>query len=397
MGTSVLVAGARTPIGRFRGGLGQVPATELGGHAVRAALQRAGVPAADVEAVIMGQVLQAGCGQLPARQAAVRAGIGMSVPATTINKVCLSGLDAIALADQAIRAGDHRVLVAGGMESMTLAPHLLPGSRSGYAYGDVTLLDHAAYDGLTDVYTAGSMGLMTDDVNEREGEPISRADQDAFSVASHQRAARAQQDGSLAEEIVAVTVPNRRGDVVVDRDEAVRPDTSLEALARLRPSFRPDGTITAGSASPLSDGAAAVVVMDRAEAEERGLPFLAEILGSATVAGPDSSLQLQPAEAIRAVCRRVGVTPTDLDLVEINEAFATVALASIRELKLDPDRVNVDGGAIALGHPIGASGARLALHLATALRRRGGGTGVAALCGGGGQGEALLIRVTPVL
>ena len=393
MTNSVLVAGARTPIGRLRGALGQLPATELGGQVIRAALQRAGVPAADVEAVIMGQVLQAGCGQLPARQAAVLAGIPMTVPATTINKVCLSGLDAIALADLAIRAGDHRVLVAGGMESMSLAPHLLPHSRTGYAYGDVTLLDHLAYDGLTDVYTAGSMGLMTDEVNDREGEPISRADQDAYAAASHQRAARAQQDGSFADEIVAVTVPTRRGETVVEHDEAIRPDTTVEGLARLRPSFRPDGTITAGSASPLSDGAAAVLVMDRAEADARGLPFLAEILGTATVAGPDSSLQRQPAEAIRTVCDRVGIMPTDLDLVEINEAFATVALASIRELKLDPDRVNADGGAIALGHPIGASGARLALHLATALRRHGGGTGAAALCGGGGQGEALLIRV----
>lgn len=393
MTNSVLVAGARTPIGWLLGALGRVPATELGGYAIRAALERAGVPAADVEAVIMGQVLQAGCGQLPARQAAVLAGIPMTVPATTTNKVCLSGLDAIVLADMAIRAGDHRVLVAGGMESMSLAPHLLPNSRTGHAYGEVTLLDHLAYDGLTDVYTAGSMGLMTDQVNDREGEAITRADQDAYAVASHQRAARAQQDGSLAAEIVAVTVPGRRGETVVEHDEAIRPDTSLDALSRLRPSFRPDGTITAGSASPLSDGAAAVLVLDRAEADARGLPFLAEILGTATVAGPDSSLQLQPAEAIRAVCERVGIAPTELDLVEINEAFATVALASMRELKLDPDRVNADGGAIALGHPIGASGTRLALHLATALRRRGGGTGVAALCGGGGQGEALLIRV----
>ena len=389
MTTSVLVAGSRTPIGKFKGALGALPATELGAHAIRGALARAGISGDDVDYVIMGQVLQAGCGQEPARQAAYAAGIPMTVPATTVNKVCLSGLDAIALADQLIRAGEYRTVVAGGMESMTLAPHLLPRSRAGFTYGDVTLLDHLAHDGLTDSFTAGSMGLLTEKVNTEMPQPVSRLEQDSFAVESHRRAARA----VLADEITPVRIAGRKGEMVVDADEGVRADTTLEVLGKLRPSFSADGTITAGTASPISDGAAAVVVMDKDLAIERGLTWIAEIGPSATTAGPDSSLQLQPAKAIAAACAKAGITPTDLDLIEINEAFAAVVLSAVRELGVSEDVVNPDGGAIALGHPIGASGARIALHLALALARRGGGTGAAALCGGGGQGEALLLTV----
>ena len=393
MPTTVLVAGARTPIGKFAGGLSTLPAVRLGGIAIRGALEKAQVSPDQVDYVIMGQVLEAGCGQIPARQAAVHGGIAMDVPATTVNKVCLSGLDAIVLADQLIRAGEYTTVVAGGMESMTLAPHLLPGSRSGFKYGDVTLVDHMAHDGLSDVFTELSMGVLTDDVNAGLAQPVSRQDQDAYAVASHQRAAAAQAAGLFDDEIVPVTVKSRRGDTVVSADEGVRADTTLESLSKLRPSFRPDGTITAGTASPISDGAAAVIVMDKAVAEEHGIPWLAEIGPSATVAGPDSTLQMQPVNAIRAVCKKAGIEPTQLDLVEVNEAFAAVALTTIRELDLDPEVVNVDGGAIACGHPIGASGARLALHMALMLGRRGGGTGVVTLCGGGGQGEALLLTV----
>jgi acetyl-CoA C-acetyltransferase len=393
MPTSVLVAGARTPIGKFSGGLSTVPAVQLGGIAIRSALEKSQVSPDQVDYVIMGQVLEAGCGQIPARQAAVHGGIPMDIPATTINKVCLSGLDAIVLADQLIRAGEYTTVVAGGMESMTLAPHLLPGSRSGFKYGNVTLVDHMANDGLTDVFTDVSMGVLTDDVNTELPQPVSRADQDAYAVRSHRLAAAAQAAGLFDDEIVPVTVKSRRGETVVTADEGVRADTTLESLAKLRPSFRPDGTITAGTASPISDGAAAVVVMDKAVAEANGIEWLAEIGPSATVAGPDSTLQMQPVNAIRAVCKKAGIEPTALDLVEINEAFAAVALTTIRELDLDPEVVNVDGGAIACGHPIGASGARLALHMALMLGRRGGGTGVVTLCGGGGQGEALLLTV----
>lgn len=393
MRTSVLVAGARTPIGRMSGTLGGVPAVELGGTAIREAVRRAGISADEVDYVIMGQVLQAGVGQIPARQAAVRAGIPMEVPAVTINKVCLSGMDAITLADQLIRAGEYTTVVAGGMESMTLAPHLLPGARSGFKFGDATLVDHLAYDGLTDVFTEGSMGVLTEGVNVAESTPLTRADQDEFAAASHRKAAAAQAEGRFDGEIVPVVIKGRRGETVFEVDEGVRADIDLETLSKLRPSFRPDGTITAGSSSPISDGAVAVVVMDRAVAEERGIAWIAEIGPSGMVAGPDSTLQLQPANAIRAACKRAGIEPTALDLVEINEAFAAVGLASIRDLGIDPGIVNVDGGSIALGHPIGASGARIVLHLARELRRRGGGTGVAALCGGGGQGQALLVSV----
>ena len=390
--SSVIVSGARTPMARLLGNLKDFAATELGAVAIRAALQRAGVAPAQVQYVIMGQVLQAGAGQIPARQAAVGAGIPMTVPALTVNKVCLSGLTAIALADQLIRAGECDVVVAGGMESMTNAPHLLLGQRQGYKYGDVVVKDHMAHDGLTDVWDACSMGESTERHVSRLG--ISRAEQDEFAAASHQRAAAAAKNGAFAEEIVPIEVPQRRGEpVTIAEDEGVRPDTTPESLAKLRPAFAPDGTITAGSASPISDGAAAVVVMRRELAEQRGLPWLAEIGAHGNVAGPDSSLHAQPANAINHALSKAGLTVADLDLVEINEAFAAVVIESTRQLGLRPERVNVNGGAIALGHPIGMSGTRLALTLALELRRRGGGLGAAGLCGGGGQGDALLLRV----
>jgi acetyl-CoA C-acetyltransferase len=389
---SVIVAGARTPMGRLLGSLKGFAATDLGGVAIKGALDRSGVAPDQVDYVIMGQVLQAGTGQITARQAAVKAGIPMTVPALTVNKVCLSGLDAIALADQLIRAGEFDVVVAGGMESMTNAPHLLTGSREGFKYGDVTMLDHMAYDGLWDVFTTQAMGSLTEACNAELG--ISREDQDAFSARSHQRAAGAWKNGLFDDEVVPVEIPQRKGDPVVFReDEGIRPDTTVESLARLRPAFAKDGTITAGSSSQISDGAAAVVVMSRARAEELGLRWLAEIGAHGVVAGPDSTLQSQPSRAIVRACVREGVDPTTLDLVEINEAFASVAVKSVRDLAMAEDRVNVNGGAIAMGHPIGMSGARLALHLALELRRRGGGTGAAALCGGGGQGDALVLRV----
>jgi acetyl-CoA C-acetyltransferase len=389
--TSVIVSGARTPMGRLLGNLKDLPATRLGAEAIRAALARGGVTPDQVQYVVMGQVLQAGAGQITARQAAVGAGIAMTVPALTVNKVCLSGLTAIALADQLIRAGECDVVVAGGMESMTNAPHLLLGQRQGYKYGDVVVKDHLALDGLTDVWDRCSMGESTE--RHGAGRGISRAEQDAYAATSHQRAAAAQKNGAFAEEITPVEAPRRKGGpVTVAEDEGVRPDATPESLAKLRPAFAPDGTITAGSSSPLSDGAAAVVVMRRETARARGLSWLAEIGAYGNVAGPDSSLHSQPANAIRAALDKQGLTPADLDLVEINEAFAQVVIASTRELGLDPEIVNVNGGAIALGHPIGMSGARLALTLALELRRRGGGTGAAGLCGGGGQGDALILR-----
>ncbi|HZN71542.1 MAG TPA: acetyl-CoA C-acetyltransferase [Micromonosporaceae bacterium] len=390
--TSVIVGGARTPMGRLLGALKDFSATQLGSVAIKAALDRSGVSPEQVQYVIMGQVLQAGAGQLPARQAAVGAGIPMSVPAITVNKVCLSGLDAIALADQLIRVGEFDIVVAGGMESMTQAPHLLANQRAGYKYGDVVIKDHMALDGLTDAYDAVSMGESTERHNTRLN--ISREEQDAFGAASHQRAAAAQKEGRLAEEIVPVEVPQRRGDpLVVTDDEQIRPETTVESLAKLKPAFAKDGTITAATSSPISDGACAVVVMRRSTAEELGLPWLAEIGAHGNVAGPDNSLQSQPANAIAQALAKEGRSASDLDLVEINEAFAAVGIQSMRDLGLDHDRVNVNGGAIALGHPIGMSGARLALTLALELRRRGGGVGAAALCGGGGQGDALILRV----
>jgi acetyl-CoA C-acetyltransferase len=394
---SVILGGARTPIGKLLGGLAGLSATDLGGHAIAAALARSGISAGQVDYVVLGQVLQAGCGQLPARQAAVKGGLDMSTPCVTINKVCLSGLNAVALADQLIRAGECDVVVAGGMESMTQAPHLLMGSRAGFKYGDVTMVDHMAHDGLWDAFTDQAMGGLTDAVNAGEV-LVSREDQDAFAARSHQRAVAATEAGRLGEEIADVTIRSSRGeDRVLSRDETIREGVTAESLSRLRPAFRPDGTITAGSASPISDGAAALVVASKEAAARLGLEPLAEIGAYASVAGPDSSLQLQPANAITLAAKKQQVSVADLDLVEINEAFAAVGVASARALGLTEaeidERVNVNGGAIALGHPIGASGARLVLTLAYELRRRGGGSGVAALCGGGGQGDALILSV----
>jgi len=389
--TSVIVSGARTPMGRLLGNLKNVPATALGGHAIEAALQRGGIRPDQVQYVIMGQVLQAGAGQITARQAAVVAGIPMTVPAVTVNKVCLSGLDAIALADQLIRAGEFEIVVAGGMESMTSAPHLLMNQRQGTKFGDVLVRDHTAFDGLMDPWDGVSMGEST----ERSGVAlgITREEQDEFAALSHRRAAQAQKSGRFAEEIVPVKAGLREVDPLVDTDEGVRPDATAASLSKLRPAFVKDGTITAGSSSPISDGAAAVVVMSRAKAEELGLSWIAEIVAHGNVAGPDSSLQSQPANAIRHALGKAGLTVADLDLVEMNEAFAQVVIQSMRELEMPADKVNVNGGAIALGHPIGMSGARLVLTLALELKRRGGGTGAAGLCGGGGQGDALVIRV----
>ncbi|MFC9833954.1 acetyl-CoA C-acetyltransferase [Rhodococcus sp. NPDC127530] len=390
---SVIVAGARTPVGRLTGSLASLSGSDLGGIAIKGALDKAGVAPELVEYVIMGQVLTAGAGQIPARQAAVNAGIPMSVPALTVNKVCLSGLDAIALADQLIRAGEFDVVVAGGQESMSQAPHLLPNSRSGFKYGDTTLVDHLAYDGLYDIFTEQAMGALTEDRNANT-DKIGREEQDAFAAASHQRAAAAWKNGLFDDEVVPVTIPQRRGEpLVVSEDEGIRADTTAESLSKLRPAFSKNGTVTAGSASQISDGAAAVVVMSKAKAEELGLEWLAEIGAHGVVAGPDSTLQQQPANAIDKACTREGLEPSALDLVEINEAFAAVGIESTRQLGLDPSRVNVNGGAISIGHPLGMSGARVVLHLALELKRRGGGTGAAALCGGGGQGDALILHV----
>ncbi|WP_026928262.1 acetyl-CoA C-acetyltransferase [Granulicoccus phenolivorans] len=391
--TSVIVAGARTPIGKLLGSLAGFSAAQLGGIAIKGALEKAGVSGDQVDYVIMGQVLTAGAGQIPARQAAAAGGIPMSVPALTVNKVCLSGINSIALADQLIRAGEVEIVVAGGQESMTQAPHLLEKSRSGFKYGDVTLKDHMDYDGLWDAFTDQAMGGLTEDANKAD-QKFTREEQDAFSARSHQLAAKAWAEGKFDDEVVAVQVPQRKGDPIEFRaDEGIRPDTTTETLGKLRPAFAKDGTITAGSASQISDGATAVVVMSKAKAEELGLTWLAEIGAHGMVAGPDSVLQNQPANAITAACKKEGVEPTDLDLVEINEAFAAVGLASTKLLGIDPEKVNVNGGAIAMGHPIGMSGARIALHLALELKRRGGGVGAAALCGGGGQGDALIVRV----
>jgi len=392
MRDAVIVGGARTPIGRLLGSLSGFTGAQLGGFAIKAALERAGVPGDRVDYVIMGQVLQAGEGQIPARQAAVAAGIPMTVPALSVNKVCLSGLDSIALAAQLIRAGEFDVVVAGGMESMSGAPHLLPGSRRGFKYGDTTLVDSMALDGLTDAFDQVSMGESTERHNASLG--LTRQDQDEFAARSHQLAAKAIKDGVLAEEIVPVVIPQRRGEpVVVDTDEGVRADTTVEALAGLKPAFAPDGTITAGSASQISDGACAVVLMSAEAAAAAGATVLAKVGAHGVVAGPDNSLHSQPSRAIATALAKASLTVSDLDLIEINEAFAAVAIQSMRDLGVSQDKVNVNGGAIAIGHPLGASGARIALHLIYELRRRGGGLGAAALCGGGGQGDALLVRV----
>ncbi|CAB4908234.1 MAG: acetyl-CoA C-acyltransferase [Actinobacteria bacterium] len=389
---SVIVGGARTPMGRLLGSLKDFSAADLGGVAIKGALEKAGISGDQVEYVIMGQVIQAGAGQNPARPAAVAGGIPMSVPSFTLNKVCLSGLDAIALADQLIRAGEFEVVVAGGMESMTQAPHLLPTSRTGVKFGDTKLVDSMNHDGLTDTFDQVAMGLLTEQANSRY--ELTREEQDAFAAASHQRAAAAHKNGLFDDEIVTVSIPQRKGDPIEFReDEGIRADTTTETLGKLKPAFSKDGTITAGTASQISDGAAAVVVMSAAKAAELGLTVLAEIGAHGVVAGPDATLQQQPSAAIAKACAREGISPTDLDLVEINEAFAAVGIVSTRELGLDPEKVNVNGGAIALGHPVGMSGARIALHLALELRRRGGGVGAAALCGGGGQGDALVLHV----
>jgi acetyl-CoA C-acetyltransferase len=386
----VILSGARTPQGRVNGQFAALTAVELGSAAIQAALERAKVLPEQVDAVYMGQVLQAGAGQNPARQSAIAAGIPWSVNAITLNKVCLSGLQAIIDAGRLIRLGEANVVVAGGQESMTRAPHLLPGSRSGWPYGSVTMLDHAAYDGLTDAFDGMSMGESTENGNARIG--ISRRDQDEVAAASHQRAAAAAADGLFDAEIVPVSVPQRKGDpLVVSTDEGVRPNSTAETLAGLRPAFTADGTISAGNSSPLSDGASAVVVASKAWADAQGLDYLAVLGASGSVAGPDNSLHSQPSNAINAALDRAGLSVSDLDFVEINEAFAAVALVSARERGNALDDVNIHGGAIALGHPIGASGARLALHAALELSRRGAGRAAVALCGGGGQGDALIL------
>ncbi|KJE21561.1 acetyl-CoA acetyltransferase [Frankia torreyi] len=389
---SVIVAGARTPIGKLSGALKSFTATDLGGIAISGALERAGLSGDAIEYVIMGHVIQAGTGPITARQAAVAAGIPMTVPAITVNKVCLSGLDAIALADTYIASGEFDLVVAGGMESMTGAPHLLRSMRAGVKYGAAEALDAIDQDALFCAFDQISMGASTERYNGALN--ISRAEQDEFAARSHQRAAAAAKNGLFDNEIVPVSVPQRRGEpLVVSQDEGVRADTSAEVLGKLRPAFGKDGTITAGSASQISDGAAAVIVASRAKAEELGLPILAEVGHHGFVAGPDTSLQSQPSNAILAALAKERLTPADLDLVEINEAFAAVSIQSMRDLGIGSDIVNVNGGAIAIGHPLGASGARIALTLLNELARRGGGIGAAGLCGGGGQGDALILRV----
>ncbi len=391
MSGSVIVAGARTPIGKLSGALGGFSATDLGGFAIAAALERAGVAPDQVDYVFMGQVIQAGAGQITARQAAAKGGIPMDVAATTVNKVCLSGLNSIYLADLMINAGDADIVVAGGMESMTQAPYLLPGARGGYRIGDGTLVDSMMYDGLFCAFDQCAMGLGTERYNGADG--VSRARQDEFSALSHQRAAAAIAEGRFAEEIVPVEVPQRKGDpTIVDTDEGVRGDTTAESLAKLRPAFDKEGTITAGNASQISDGGAAVVVMSKARAEQLGVTPLGELVGYGQVAGPSPSLLSQPSHATQVALKRAGLSVGDIDLFEINEAFAAVGLTSADDLGIGADIVNVNGGAIALGHPVGMSGTRLALTSLLELRRRGGGTAAVSLCGGGGQGDAAILR-----
>ena len=391
MSGSVIVAGARTPIGKLSGALGGFAAAELGGFAIAAALERAGVAPDQVDYVFMGQVILAGAGQITARQAAAKAGIPMSVAASTINKVCLSGLNTIYLADLMINAGEAEIVVAGGMESMTQAPYLLPGARGGYRIGDGKLVDSMMYDGLFCAFDQCAMGLGTERYNGADG--VSRERQDAFSALSHERAAAAIKEGRFAEEIVPVEVPQRKGDaLVVDTDEGVRGDTTAESLSRLRPAFDKEGTITAGNASQISDGGAAVIVMSRAKAEELGVTPLGELVSYGQVAGPSPSLLHQPSHATSVALAKAGLGVGDIDLFEINEAFAAVGLASTDDLGISGDIVNVNGGAIALGHPVGMSGTRLALTSLLELRRRGGGTAAVSLCGGGGQGDAAILR-----
>ena len=396
MAPSVIVSAARTAIGKFGGALANVPAVDLGGRAIEAALSRAGIGGEQVDYVIMGQVLQAGTGQITARQAAIKAGVPDTVPALTINKVCLSGLNAIALADQLIRAGEVSVVVAGGMESMDMAPYLLPKARNGYRMGDGKLVDSMIFDGLWDAFSARHMGDQSEDVNTEFS--ISREAQDEWSLRSHQRAAQAIIEGRFAEEIAPFEIPQRKGDpVVFETDEGVRPETSAESLAKLRPAFKADGTITAGNASQISDGGAAVVVMSAERAQELGVTPMAEIVAHGMSAERPPYLHTVPALAVQAALKKAGLSASDLDLVEINEAFAAVAIHSTRMLfngdKRAEDKVNVNGGAVALGHPIGCTGARLTVTLLHELKRRGGGLGAAALCGGGGQGDAVIFRV----
>jgi acetyl-CoA C-acetyltransferase len=389
---SVIVSGKRTPIGKLSGAFAGMTAGDLGAVAIKGALEAAGISGEQVEYVIMGQVIQAGNGQNPARKASTDAGIPMSTPSFTLNKVCLSGLDAIALADQMIQAGEYDIVVAGGMESMTEGPYLLPKARRGYKYGSGTILDATESDGLTDVYDHESMGASTERFASSIG--LSREEMDEVSAASHQRAADAAKNGRFEAEIAPVPVPQRKGDPIeVTEDEGVRGDTTAEGLGKLRPAFAKEGAITAGSSSQVSDGAAATVVMSARKAEELGIRPLAEIRNHGWVAGPDNSLLSQPSNAAFKALRREGIEPSDVSLWEINEAFAAVAIQSARELGLPSDAVNTDGGAIALGHPVGATGARLAVHAAHELQRRGGGYAVASLCGGGGQGSALILHV----
>lgn len=386
----VIVAAARTPQGRLKGQLAAFTAPQLGSFAIRGALEQAAIDPEAIDAVIVGQVLAAGSGQNAARQAAIGAGIGWDVPAHSVNKVCLSGLTAIIDAARMIRTGDAEVVVAAGMESMTRAPHLLMGSREGWTYGSVEVLDHMAYDGLTDAYDRESMGASTERHNARY--ELTREAQDRVAALSHQRAAAAQEAGVFDAEIVAVDVPQRRGEPVrVTKDEGVRPETTVETLAGLRPAFAEGGSITAGNSSQISDGASAVVVTTRGIAEAKGWPVLVTVGASGQTAGPDNSLQAQPARAIERACEKQGISPSDLDLVEINEAFGAVVARSEVELGLDDEIVNIHGGGIAIGHPIGASGNRLVVHIAHELVRRGSGTAAVGLCGGGGQGEALIL------
>ncbi len=386
----VVAAGARTPFGKLNGGLSALTAVELGAHAIRHALSRSGIPAEAVDTVLMGQVIQAGSGQGPARQAAIAAGIGWDVPATTINKLCLSGLTAVIDAARLIRCGEASVVVAGGQESMSNGPHLLPGSRRGWIYGDVTMLDSVAHDGLTDAFDRISMGASTERSITHLG--ISRAEQDAVAAASHQRASAASADGTFDAEIAPVEIVQRKGaPLIIARDEGVRDGVTTESLGRLRPAFDPAGQITAGNASPISDGAAALIITTREIAERYGATPLAVIGAPGQVAGPDNSLHSQPARALAAALKRADLGVADLDFIEINEAFGAVVAQSLSELGYPLERTNLHGGAIALGHPIGASGARVALHAALELSRRGSGRAGVALCGGGGQGEALLL------
>ena len=392
MGSNVIVSGARTPIGKFLGAFADFSAMDLGGFAVTEALRRAGLSGDQIDYVIMGQVLQGGQGQITARQAATKGGVPMDVPAITINKVCLSGLNAIHLADTLIKAGEIEIAIAGGMESMTQAPYAMPKGRTGARMGDAKLVDLMIYDGLWDAFDHKHMGDGSDTVNQKLG--IGRTEQDEWSARSHERAADATKAGRLRDELVSVAIPQRKGDpILVEEDEGIRPGTTVESLAKLAPAFQKEGTITAGNASQISDGGAALIVMSEENAKKLGLEPLATIVAHGQVAGPDNSLHMQPANAIKKAAAKAGLDAAGLDLYEMNEAFASVAIASGKALGVSDDKVNVNGGAVALGHPIGMSGARLVLTLAYELRRRGGGVGAAALCGGGGQGDALIIRV----